>query len=202
MTRELIRVRKRGQGLVGSLVFLNFAANLTLMIQRIQTIFFILAAVANVAVLFLPLGAASNNDSMEGVTVELSGMSIKTTGLDEATADFVEKSIGFSDDTLLMVHVLLVALTSLYLIILIFLYGDRPRQIKMSYVGILLLMGQVLVAILLFMQLPEMAGNPEDLRHDVAYGLFIPVIALLFTWLAIGRIKKDERLIRDSNRLR
>ena len=172
------------------------------MIQRIQTIFFILATAANVAVLFLPLGVASNNDSMEGVTVELSGMSIQKTGLDEATASFIEESIGFSDDTLLMVHVLLVALTSIYLIVLIFLYSDRPRQIKMSYVGIILLMGQLLVAALLFMQLPDLAGSPEDFRHDIAYGFFVPIVALLFVWLAISRIKKDERMVRDSNRLR
>ncbi len=172
------------------------------MIQRIQTIFLILAAAANIAVLFLPLGVASNNDSMEGITVELSGMSISKTGLDEATANFVEESIGFSDDTFLMIHVLLVALTSIYLIVLVFLYGDRQRQIKMSYVGILLLMGQLLVAVLLFMQLPEMAGSPDDLRHDIAYGFFVPAVALIFVWLAISRIKKDERLIQSSNRLR
>lgn len=185
------------------LLFLNFALkSVLIMIQRIQTIFFILAAAANVAVLFLPMGAASNNDSMEGQTAELSGMCIQRTGLDEATASFVEESIGFSDDAFLMVHVLLVALASIYLVILIFLYGDRPRQIKMSYVGIILLMGQLAVGALLFMQLPEMVGNPEDLKHDIGYGFFVPLVALLFTWLAISRIKKDERLVKASNRLR
>lgn len=172
------------------------------MIQRLQTIFFVLAVAANVAVLFLPLGAASNNDSMEGVTVELTGMSIHKTGLDEATASFVEENIGFSDDTLLMVHVLLVFLVSAYLFGMIFLYKNRSQQIKMSMVGVVLLMGQILVGVMLFMNLPEMAGNPQDLRHDVGYGIFVPALALLFTWLAIRRIQKDEKLIRDSNRLR
>jgi|GEM_PF-548279 len=172
------------------------------MIQRIQTLFFVLAAAANLAVLFLPLGAASNNDSMEGVTVELTGMNIHMTGLDEASADFVEKDLGFSENTMVMVHVLLVVLVSLYLLGMIFLYSNRPRQIKMSYVGVLLIMAQILVAVLLFMNLPELAGNPQDLRHDVGYGIFVPAVALLLTWLAIRRIQKDERLVRDSNRLR
>lgn len=172
------------------------------MIQRIQTIFFILAAAANVAVLFLPLGAASNLETMESMTVDLTGMSIQKTKLDEASADFVTESLGFSDDIFLMVHVLLVVLTSLYLVVLIFLFGDRKRQIKMSYVGIVLLMGQILVAALLFMQLPELAGAPTDFTHDIGYGFFLPVVALMMTWLAISRVKKDERMIRDSNRLR
>ena len=172
------------------------------MIQRIQTIFFVLAAAANLMVLFLPIGAASTTESMEDVTVVATGMSIAYNGFDEEAFAEVEKTIGFSDETLLMVHVLLVALTSIYLIVLIFLYGDRPRQIKMSYVGILLLMGQVLVAVLLFMQLPEIAGAKESFTHDIQYGFFLPVVALMLTWLAISRIKKDERKVRDSNRLR
>ncbi len=172
------------------------------MIQRIQTIFLILAAAVNITVLFLPLGIASNNDSFEGSSVTLTGMCVEKEGFDEVTFENVKETVGFSDDTFLMLHVLLVVLTSIYLIVLVFLYGDRARQIKMAYVGILLIMGQLLVAVLLFTQLPEMAGSPDDLQHDISYGFFVPAVALVLVWFAISRIKRDERLVKSSNRLR
>ena len=172
------------------------------MIQRIQTIFLLLAALANPVVLFLPLGAASNRESMEGLTIELTGSTIHMSGVDEEAAEIVDKTLTFSDNTMLMVHVVLVVLVSLYFLVLIFLYQDRGRQIRLAYVGIVLVMVQIIIGVLLFMQLPEMSGGGENIGHDVGFGLFVPVVTLLLGYVAIRRIQKDERMVRDMNRIR
>lgn len=173
------------------------------MIQRIQSLFLVLAASLNLLVLFFPMGAASNTSSMEGNTITMHGSYLAQQGFDEEAFAFVDKTIGFSDNTLVMVHTLLAGLVSLYLLILIFLYQDRQRQAKLGYVGIGMLMIQIVVAALLFMKLPELVGATEaGDPHDVQYGFAFPVVALIFTWLAIRRIQKDERLVRDMDRIR
>lgn len=172
------------------------------MIQRIQTVFLLLALLANPVVLFLPLGAATNDASMEGLNVELTGSTIHKTGVDEETAQLVDETLSFSDDTMLMVHTILVVLVSVYLLVLIFLYSDRPRQIRLGYVGIVLVMVQIVISALLFMQLPEMSGGGDQIRHDIGFGLFVPVVTLLLTYLAIRRIQKDENMVRNMDRIR
>jgi hypothetical protein len=38
--------------------------------------------------------------------------------------------------------------------------------------------------------------------YDFRYTIFFPLIAMLFTYLAIRGIKKDEKLVRSTDRLR
>lgn len=171
------------------------------MIQRIQTIFLILAAFVNPVVLFLPLGAASTHESMEDASAELTGSSISLSQFDEESMSWADKTLSFSDNTMLMVHTVLVVLVSLYFIVLIFLYQDRNRQSRLAYVGIVLVMAQIVVAALLVMQLPGLV-NGENVEADPAFGLLLPIATLFFAYLAIRRIQKDERMVRDMNRIR
>lgn len=176
------------------------------MIQRIQTVFLILAVGLNVTVLFLPLGAAFDTDQQDA-TVELNGSSIHQEGFNSEDpfgpdGGFIDKTLGPGDNTMLLVHVILVVLVSVFLLGVIFLYNNRPRQMKLAYAGIVMIMIQVVVAALLFMQLPDMLGDSQEFRHDIAFGFFFPVGAILLTLLAARRIRKDENLIRNSDRLR
>ena len=172
------------------------------MIQRIQSILLLLAALINFSVLLLPLGSASNDDSMEGYQAKLSGSCYQVVHLDELTADFVEESFGFSDDVLLALHISLVVLASVFLLVLIFLYQERQRQVKLGYVGLVMVMVQILVGIFLFMKLPGWVGEGSEIGHDPSFGLFVPVLPLLLVWLAIRRIQKDDQLVRDMDRIR
>ena len=177
------------------------------MIQRIQTLLLVLAAGLNVAVLFLPLGAAFDTDSMEGATVELYGSSMKMSKFDEENAfvldnPFIEETMGAGENTMLLVHVILIVATSLFLLFVIFLFNNRGRQLRMAYAGIVMLMIQAVVAALLFMQLPDLIGDVNELRHDIAYGFFFPVGSILLTLFAARRIRHDENLVKSSDRIR
>lgn len=181
------------------------------MIQRIQTIFLILAAGLNFAVLFMPLGAVTDTGGMSHTDVVLTGQSLEMSIFDESRvfedADgyvqgYKDTALGPGENVLLLAHVVVLILVSIYLIAVIFMFNNRPRQLRLSYIGILLLMIQLIIAAVLFMQLPDLANNPEEFQHDIAYGFFFPVGAMLLTLLAARRISHDERLVRESDRIR
>ena len=79
-------------------------------------------------------------------------------------------------------------------LITIFIYKKRKLQIKISYTMILLL---VLAYVLYFIL------NLKSLSFSgIQYTFVFPLISVIFIYLAIKGIKKDEKLIRSLDRLR
>ncbi|MNT97756.1 hypothetical protein D3C72_2401500 [compost metagenome] len=66
----------------------------------------------------------------------------------------------------------------------------------------------ILVAILIIIALSVLCGiNTQQLPGGTAGispepGTFLPLIAIIFSMLAIGGIKKDEQLLKSADRLR
>ncbi|MDR0412794.1 MAG: DUF4293 domain-containing protein [Dysgonamonadaceae bacterium] len=75
-------------------------------------------------------------------------------------------------------------------IIAVFLYKNRPLQVKLCY-GILVLL--ILSCLVLFLSGTTVAGK---------WPIVLPFISGIFNILAIRAIKKDEKLIRSLDRLR
>ena len=83
-------------------------------------------------------------------------------------------------------------------IITIFLYKKRKLQITISYAMIVLL---VLIYALYFIF--DRPGLPfADLFQQTCFTFVFPFIAIIFVYLAIHGIKKDEKLVRSLDRLR
>jgi uncharacterized BrkB/YihY/UPF0761 family membrane protein len=145
------------------------------MIQRIQTLWLALAAVC-MAVLFI---------SPENFA------KITTTAADGAVST-----------THFMTHwpsIIILAATILIIICCIFLFKNRPQQIRIGALAIL--------DVALFWGITHMfssnfqKNNPGSvLTYDWAAAL--PILALIFLILAVFSIRKDEKLVESSNRLR
>lgn len=157
------------------------------MIQRIQSIFLLLAVLANLAVLMLPVWQSDltgNSSMISALVVEGENT--------ENTLQFFEHT----DSTHLAMHSLflgMVVLSSLLLAFTIFRYNDRPGQIRLTYIGIILIFVEILAVVLL-------AQSGTAARPQIGFGL--PVVAILLSWLAARFIRKDEDLVRSVDRIR
>ncbi len=152
------------------------------MIQRIQTVYFILIAGLMLAMLFLPLGEASGD----------TGLVMKANGIFQRSGDLLYAT------WILYAFVILVALDALSAI---FLYKNRPLQIKCSYVNCI----QILLVYGLFFFYHYSFFSKEQYEYyetTMFITLAFPAVALILNFLAIRGIKKDEKLIKSLDRIR
>lgn len=96
-----------------------------------------------------------------------------------------------SDNIGLIVLTVLVVVLSLATI---FLYNNRVLQMNLGKLNILITTGLFAFAAYLFYTIQAIA--------TLGGGLFMPVLVMIFVILANKNIQKDEKLVRDSNRLR
>ncbi len=104
-------------------------------------------------------------------------------------------TFNIADNSLLMI--LNVAIGTLALIT-IFLYKWRNMQMRMCNIGLLL---TCLMIGLLFFVADTMSTNMNQ-RVQYRYGSYLPLIELVFLFLASRFVKKDEELVRSADRLR
>jgi cell division protein FtsW (lipid II flippase) len=100
-------------------------------------------------------------------------------------------------------HPVLIGLTvtgAFIALITIFLYKRRKVQLKLGY---LIIVVAILLPVIAFLLFTRSSANAESyLGISDQLGLFIPLIAILFTVLANHFIKKDEKLVKSMDRLR
>lgn len=153
------------------------------MIQRIQTVFLLIATILLVLVATLPL-------------VELLGTASEAVyelgfkGLTSETADkVVFNSLPLS---------ILIALCLIVTVATIFLFKKRMIQIRLCIINIVLLVG--LNGLMLY----YIREAQKFLHANASYSvIFIfPLVSAILTFLALRAIARDEALIRSLDRLR
>lgn len=82
----------------------------------------------------------------------------------------------------------------------IFMFKNRPLQLRLSNLLIVLCILLPLVAGLLMYN--EGSLNNPNVTIDDGLGIYLPIIALITTILAIRFIKKDNNLVKSMDRLR
>ena len=75
-------------------------------------------------------------------------------------------------------------------------YRNRITQIKLGALNSVVLALSLGSAIYFSSKLLQQHGG------SYGFGLWLPAVAALFNWLAMRFIRKDEKLVRDSDRLR
>jgi len=160
------------------------------MLQRKQSLFLALAALLLLSSFLFPVA-----------TYQVKGevYSFRLTGLVDAAGVPVEEA------TVRMPFHLVMPVLAAVFIVGIFLYRNRPRQIRLVRGASLMVM--VLTAFLFITDnsvqayLKDMAGATEV---QAGYGLafILPPIALILALLAVRAIKADEELVRSADRLR
>ncbi|HBG58611.1 DUF4293 domain-containing protein [Proteiniphilum sp. UBA1028] len=150
------------------------------MLQRIQTLFLLLAAAAMLLASVTPLAFFVYNG--DKVVFEAMGIYLNDV-LNDSTWGLFAVSMS----------------SSILSLITVFLYKQRMLQIRLSIFNVVLIVGFYLYFGFVFYKLFPV----ETLVFQkVGVGIIMPVIALILTVLAIRKIGADEALIRSLHRLR
>lgn len=153
------------------------------MIQRIQSVFYVLATICFVAFIFLPI---------------LSYQAI--------TEMHVLRGNGFGDEVeqvTLGIYLLLYAIfMAVFCFTLIFYFKNRGRQMVLTrYAVILSLLIYGLIVFIHYNAIKTFSMG-TDVEVQYGMGLPLPLVAALLLMLAYRGVKKDEQLVRSVDRLR
>ena len=155
------------------------------MLQRLQSLYLLLIVLLLASLGFVPLA---------NISVDGSVFSFSTCGL-------VDSTDGFSVS--LWPVCVFIGLLLLYNLVIIFFYKNRVLQIKLAKLNGILL--AVLIAVVV-MSSDYLSGelNPDDAEVIIDYsiGTYFTFFPLIFNYLSIKAIKKDEELVRSADRLR
>ncbi|MDR0537472.1 MAG: DUF4293 domain-containing protein [Tannerellaceae bacterium] len=151
------------------------------MLQRIQTIYLLVAALLMTVMVFLPLAVLQTGDNYGVITVM---------GVTDNQNQFTRMWALFVLSTII---ILLTFAT-------IFLYKNRMLQLRICiFNGIIMLGFYGLFALTVYMLKQQFY---LDSSLSVKFGLALPLISLILDYLAIRNIGADEVLVRSLNRLR
>ncbi len=146
------------------------------MIQRIQTVWLLLAALTAAGVFFTDLFRAQIIEDTVAVTKNI-----------DATGEFV----------LLLVAIPMVLLP----LVAIFMFRNRKKQRGMVWIGFLVTVGFIALSLMI---ISNYKNDPAIRITSGSYhiGSVLPVVSLFFLILAIRGINRDEKLVRSLDRLR
>jgi type IV secretory pathway TrbD component len=152
--------------------------------QRIQTLFLLIVIVSLVVTIFLPIWIYGDPS---GVTHELYPLHYTTIQNGVRTTQYFPFSI---------TAILTIASATLA-IIAIRKYKNRMLQMKLGALNSLFMAGTIASAVIFSNQLIKTfhGGN-------YGMGLWLPGVAVICNLVSNQFIRRDERLVRDSNRLR
>ncbi|PJJ48400.1 DUF4293 domain-containing protein [Hymenobacter chitinivorans] len=158
------------------------------MIQRIQSVFLLLLALAMVSVVFVPIW--SKLDPASGQELVLTA-----TKLTYAHAD-----AGMSVPTNTYAIAALALTSAAIAVFEIFQYRNRFTQLKLGALNFLLIVA-TLGACFYYSGIGERMLNIK-MPGSYEAGFYLPTLALLLNLLANRFIRSDERLVRSADRLR
>jgi hypothetical protein len=158
------------------------------MSQRIQTLYLAIVAIACILLFFFPL-AIYYNDLQGNYKFFIYGMK----SMDP------EPKVMFSSYFTIPLIFIVVA-SFIFSVSTILLFKNRPLQIRMCAFN--LLANIVLIMVVFFFYATKIqALTGIEPRYNY-FGMGLPLMSLLFLVLANRAIRKDEALVRSSDRLR
>lgn len=149
--------------------------------QRIQTVWLVLAFAAMIALLFLPIGIFA---TPQGNWIMYNWSTRPLIGVGTVMNHWG-----------LFVLALIIALLSLYIV---FLYKKRKLQMRLTMLGMLLTVGYLVYYTVEVAKLT----NTLQASYGFKFALALPIITIILLFMARRAIRKDEVLVRMSNRLR
>lgn len=154
------------------------------MIQRIQTLFLLVAAIFGILTFFTPFWSYSGIDFV----YTFDAMGVK---LSSGTPQVLYVST--------LPIIVLLALSIVMNFVTIFYYKNRLIQLKINSFNMfftLIIIGTI------FLWVPYMIKESISAEEKWGYGLLLPVVSFVFLILANIFIRKDEKLVKAADRLR
>lgn len=152
--------------------------------QRIQTVFLALVIASMVGGIFFPIWIGEE----DGVVHKLFPLHYSIYQESGATPNYFPYSI----TAILMMAAATIAFIEIRR------YDNRILQIKLGTLNSLILMGVMISAVVLANQMI----NAHPVNWTYGLGLYIPFAGVTCNWLAVRFIRRDEKLVRDSDRIR
>lgn len=151
--------------------------------QRAQTIYLSLVVVSMALTLVLPFATFTINS--DDITFNLFG-------LNPASED---ANVWFP-------YYIVIALILALALFGITQFKNRKRQLNLGKLNYLLILALVVMLFIDTSSLAEDLGQSKDEPISYGIGMFLPVAAFAFSFLANRSIKKDEELVKSVERLR
>ncbi len=146
------------------------------MIQRIQSIYLLLAGLAVLGLFATPFAGTEQE--------------VTTSTL------FKDKVFDLADSPIMMGLFIGAGVLAL---IAIFLFKNRNLQANIGKLAILLLLGGIGTTAYFYMQdQPQLAEQ----KAQIGFGMALPVLSAIFILLANKNIRKDDNLVKSMDRLR
>ena len=157
------------------------------MIQRIQTVYLVLVAVLMTLAAALPV--AEYFDTVKNISYQLD-----MRGFVQLNPDGSFLSAVSTNPTTFVFGIILVVT-----LMTIFKYKNRKQQFRLCTINfILILIYIILLAVVIFMGKHKLAGTEMSLKIPAVLSL----VALIFNYLAMRGIAKDENMVKSMDRLR
>ncbi|MBN2172804.1 MAG: DUF4293 domain-containing protein [Bacteroidales bacterium] len=164
------------------------------MIQRIQTLFLILAIVANVLLFLYPVLSITEFTEVKNEQLETDYYELSAAGIADPSPDSKPHLSN------IVVYPLAI-LTSLIIILVAYSisrYKNRLHQIKLNKVSVLL---NVILIAAVFLNYPKLLTD-FSIEMNLEMGAYFLLVSLVMLIVANNFIMKDEKLVRSMNRLR
>ena len=152
------------------------------MIQRIQSVWLLIASISVLALLFIPIVVSQQGAVQYEITAL--GLFSKAEGASQQIETFIPL-------------IILTILVALLLISSIFLFNNRRIQKRVISIAVLVLLGY---SFLSSRYVNEIPGGIE--QSSFGNGLYLPLVAIIFSMLAVRGINNDDKLIKSADRLR
>jgi hypothetical protein len=155
------------------------------MLQRIQSVYLLLAGLVIFALFLFPL---AHNVYINGIpsTIKVTGVFADVGGQQAHTQTFTALIAG-------------TGITGVLPFILIFLYKDRKQQIMLCYVYILLIIGY---SFWMVQTIKSVAGGFTMDTNNFGIGALLSSLSIILMIFAVKAIQRDEKLIKSADRLR
>jgi uncharacterized membrane protein YhaH (DUF805 family) len=164
------------------------------MIQRIQTLFLALAAIALIAMAFYPIANITEFTTVQSDTLETDYYSLTVTGF----ADPSTESAPQMNSLTFVPMAILVLMMLVFIVYAISRYKQRLHQLKLVKICIFL---NIILVAGIFLNYPKLFTDSQ-IRMEIGSGAYFPLISLVLLVVANRYILKDEKLVRSADRLR
>lgn len=142
------------------------------MIQRIQSLFLLGAAISGILFTFLPWAVFHLGEGKDDIILK---------GSSELVSSLPGLTISF------------------FAMINIFLFRNRKRQMRVCNVLFVIAIGALSSAVL---KITATSAELKATDFDYQFGMVWPVVSIIFSYMARHSINKDEQLVRSADRLR
>jgi MFS superfamily sulfate permease-like transporter len=155
------------------------------MLQRIQSIYLLFAALVILALFLFPV---AHNVYLNGIpsTIKVTGIYQDVNGVQQLTTPFTVLSIA-------------TAIVGLIPLVIIFLYKNRKQQINLCYAAILVIIGY---SFWLSQAVKTAIDGFVMKTSNFGIGVLLFSISIVLMILAVKSIQKDEKLVKSADRLR